>query len=100
MSSPSTNITSVLKETRQFAPPADFVAQAHIKSLAEYEKIWNRAKEDPQGFWGEQADALHWFKRWDKVLEWVEPHAKWFLGGKINASYNCIDCAEMCICVH
>jgi acetyl-CoA synthetase len=52
MSSPSTNITSVLKETRQFAPSADVVAQAHIKSLAEYEMIWKRAKEDPQGFWG------------------------------------------------
>ncbi len=91
MSSPSTNITSVLKESRQFAPPAEFAAQAHVKSLAEYERLWQRAKDDPEGFWGEQAEGLHWFQRWHKVLEWNEPFAKWFVGGKINVSYNCLD---------
>ena len=84
-------ITSVLKESRKFAPPPEFAAQARVKSLAEYERLWQRAKDDPQGFWGEQAESLHWFKRWDSVLTWKEPHAQWFVGGKINASYNCLD---------
>lgn len=91
MSSPSTNITSVLKESRTFPPPAEFAKQAHVKSLAEYEKLWQQAKDDPEGFWAKRAEKLHWFKRWDKVLEWNEPHAKWFVGGKINACYNCVD---------
>src|SRR5262245_42126318 len=85
------NITSVLKETRLFPPPAEFAAQAHVKSLAEYEQLWQKAKDDPEGFWAGQAETLHWFRRWDKVLIWNEPHAQWFVGGKINASYNCID---------
>ena len=63
----------------------------HIKSLAEYEKLWQRGKDDPEGFWGEQAAALHWFKKWDKVLVWKEPHSQWFVGGKINVCYNCVD---------
>jgi acetyl-CoA synthetase len=91
MSSPSTNITSVLKETRSFPPSAEFAAQAHVKSLAEYEKLWQRANDDPNGFWAEQAESLAWFKKWDKVLEWNEPFAKWFVGGKLNACYNCVD---------
>lgn len=90
-SSAGTNITSVLKETRVFPPSAEFSAQAHVKSLAEYETLWQRARDQPEAFWAEQADELHWFKRWDKVLEWKEPHAQWFVGGKINASYNCLD---------
>ena len=89
--SSGTNITSVLKETRKFPPPADFADKAHIKSLADFEKLWNRAAADPEGFWAEQAESLHWFQRWNKVLEWNEPFAKWFVGGKINASFNCLD---------
>src|SRR5437764_1197688 len=91
MSTPATNITSILKETRQFPPPPAFAAQAHVKSLAEYEKLYQKAERDPEGFWAEQEAALTWFKKWDKVLEWQEPHAKWFVGGKINACYNCVD---------
>ncbi|MCI0680924.1 MAG: acetate--CoA ligase [Gemmataceae bacterium] len=92
MSSPAAaNITSVLKETRTFPPPADFAAKAHIKSQAEYEAMWQRAHDDPEGFWAEQAASLSWFKKWDKVHEWNEPFAKWFLGGKINVCYNCVD---------
>ncbi|OAI47589.1 acetyl-coenzyme A synthetase [Planctomycetaceae bacterium SCGC AG-212-F19] len=87
----STNITSVLKETRKFPPPTEFAGQAHIKSLAEYEMLWKRAKDDPEGFWADQADSLTWFKRWEKVLVWNEPFAQWFVGGKINACYNCVD---------
>jgi acetyl-CoA synthetase len=90
-SATGTNITSVLKESRQFPPPAEFSAHAHIKSVAQYEKLWQRAKDDPEGFWAEQAESLAWFRKWDKVLVWKEPHAQWFAGGKINISYNCLD---------
>ncbi len=91
MSSPSKNITSVLKENRKFPPSAEFAAKAHIPSMAEYEKLWQRGKDDTEGFWAEMAQSLHWFKKWNKVLEWNEPFAKWFVGGTINASYNCLD---------
>jgi acetyl-CoA synthetase len=89
MSTP--NITSVLKETRKFPPPAEFAGKAHVKSVAEYEKLWQEAKEDPGLFWGEQAKSLTWFKQWEKVLVWNEPFAEWFVGGKLNAAYNCLD---------
>ena len=85
------SITSVLHETRVFPPPEEFARKAHISSLDQYEELWNRAKDDPEGFWAEQARALHWFKPWDKVLDWQPPFAKWFVGGKLNASYNCVD---------
>ena len=91
MSTSQSPITSVLKEARVFPPPAAFAARAHVKSLAEYEKLWNRAKDDPAAFWGEQAASLDWFKPWQQVLAWKEPHAEWFGGGRLNASYNCID---------
>jgi acetyl-CoA synthetase len=93
MSSPAaSNITSVLKETRQFPPPADFAAQAHIKSAAEYEKLYQKGRDDPEGFWAEHAKRLlHWFKPWDTTLVWNEPFAQWFVGGEINASTNCLD---------
>jgi acetyl-CoA synthetase len=91
MSNPASPITSVLKETRTFPPPAEFSVKAHIKSLAEYEKLWQRARDEPEKFWAEQAESLSWFKKWDRVLEWKEPHAKWFVGGQINASFNCLD---------
>ncbi|MFO0892879.1 MAG: acetate--CoA ligase [Isosphaeraceae bacterium] len=88
----SGSITSVLHETRVFPPPADFAGKAHIGSLDEYQQIWNRAKDDPEGFWAEKAgEILTWFKPWDKVLEWNPPFAKWFVGGQLNASYNCVD---------
>ena len=53
--------------------------------------MWTRAKDDPEGFWAEQAQALHWDRPWDKVLDWNPPFAKWFVGGRLNASYNCVD---------
>lgn len=87
----TTNITSILKETRSFAPPAEFAGQAHIKSLAQYEQLWQQAKADPEGFWANQAESLDWFERWKHVLIWKEPHAQWFVGGKLNACYNCVD---------
>jgi acetyl-CoA synthetase len=85
------SIDSMLVENRVFAPPAEFAAQAHIGSLAEYERIWQRAKDDPEGFWAEQAASLDWFEPWTKVLDWNPPHAKWFVGGKLNVSHNCVD---------
>jgi acetyl-CoA synthetase len=92
MSSPAgSNITSILKEHRQFPPPPEFSRGARIKSVADYEELWQRAKGDPQGFWAEQAESLSWFKKWETVLIWKEPHAQWFAGGKINASFNCLD---------
>jgi len=84
-------IKSVLQETRVFPPPAEFARNAGIKSLDEYQTLWNRAKDDPEGFWAEQAKSLDWFKTWDRVLDWEPPFAKWFVGGKINASYICVD---------
>ncbi len=84
-------IESTLRETRVFQPPAEFAADAHIKSFAEYEEIYNRAAENPEAFWASIAENLHWFKKWDTVLRWNEPHAEWFVGGKINAAYNCLD---------
>jgi acetyl-CoA synthetase len=92
MTSPAgSHITSVLKETRSFPPSPPFSAGAHVKSLAEYEALWNSAAADPEAFWAAQAESLAWAKRWDKVLVWNEPHARWFDGGKINASANCLD---------
>lgn len=85
------NIQSVLQETRSFPPPADFAKKAHISTQAQYDSMWNKAKVDPAGFWGELAENLHWFKKWDHVFEGVMPETKWFTGGKINASDNCID---------
>ena len=87
----SNAIESILDESRVFPPPPDFSAQAHIKSMDEYERLYAEAAADPEAFWAKQADDLQWFKKWDTVLEWDEPFAKWFVGGKINIAYNCLD---------
>ncbi len=86
-----TDITSILHEDRVFEPPERFSKNSYIKSMDEYEAIYNHAAKDLEAFWAEKADELYWFKKWDKVLEWNEPFAKWFVGGQINISYNCID---------
>ena len=85
------SVSSSLQEIRRFVPPAAFSAKANCKSMAEYERMYKESIEAPEKFWGEQAANLHWFKKWDKVLEWNLPDAKWFVGGKTNVSYNCID---------
>ncbi|WP_158751304.1 acetate--CoA ligase [Acidobacterium sp. S8] len=85
------HLDSTLRENRVFPPPAEFAAKAHVKNLAEYEEIYRRSVEDPESFWADAARELHWFKPWDKVLEWNEPWAKWFVGGKTNLCYNCVD---------
>ncbi|OLP15578.1 acetate--CoA ligase [Leptolyngbya sp. 'hensonii'] len=90
MSEPT--IESVLHEARLFQPPADFSQQAHIKSLEDYQKLYDKAKANPEAFWAELAEQeLHWFQKWDTVLDWQPPFAKWFVNGKINISYNCLD---------
>ncbi|HTP80560.1 MAG TPA: acetate--CoA ligase [Bacteroidota bacterium] len=84
-------ITSVLQEVRLFKPRPQFSREAHIKSFAEYKSIYRRSMRDPEKFWGSIAEELDWFKRWTRVLVWKSPFAKWFVGGKINVSYNCLD---------
>jgi len=84
-------IENVMHETRLFPPPAEFAAKARIGSLEAYEKMWNEAAADPPAFWGKLAEELHWFRPFDKVLEWNEPFAQWFVGGQTNLSYNCLD---------
>lgn len=85
------DINSLLKEDRVFAPSTEFSTNAYIKSRADYDRIYKRSVEDPEGFWAEIASELHWFKKWDKVLNWNEPFAEWFVGGQTNISYNCLD---------
>jgi acetyl-CoA synthetase len=91
VSVPQRDIDSTLRENRVFPPPPEFSAKAYIKNLEEYELLYKKSIEDPETFWAEVANELHWFKPWDKVLEWNLPWAKWFVGGKINLSYNCVD---------
>src|SRR5437667_718458 len=87
-----TAITSVLHEARVFQPPKEFSKRAHIKSLAQYRKLYNESIKSPDRFWAKQAkNELVWFKPWKKVLQWKEPFAKWFVGGRLNVSYNCLD---------
>jgi acetyl-CoA synthetase len=85
------DIESVLKEERIFAPAKEFSGKAQIKSLQEYEKIYQQAHDDPEGFWASMAKELDWFKPWEKVLEWNPPFAKWFVGGHTNMAHNCLD---------
>ncbi len=85
------DIESLLSEARSFAPPDDFVAHANVHGRAEYDALCKRAADDPEAFWGECARNLDWFAPFSKVLDWQFPFAKWFIGGKINAAYNCLD---------
>ncbi len=85
------HIDSTLDEQRTFEPPAEFSQKAQIKSQDEYEALYKESVEQPEKFWARAAEELHWFKKWDNVLEWKAPWAKWFVGGQINLSYNCLD---------
>ena len=87
----SDTIRSVLQEARVFPPPAEFSAQAAIKSMAEYERLYRQSIDEPDAFWAEQAKLIPWMAPFKKVLEWNEPFAKWFVGGKTNASVACLD---------
>ena len=79
--------SDLLKEDRSFPPPAKFREHAHISD----DRIYAEAERDPEAFWARLARELDWSTPWDRVLEWNPPHAKWFVGGKINASVNCVD---------
>ena len=79
--------SSPLGEEREIPPYPGFASRANQKD----ETIYEKAGKDPQKFWAEFARELYWFKKWDKVLEWDHPYSKWFSGGRLNASYNCLD---------
>jgi acetyl-CoA synthetase len=86
------NIESVLQEARVFPPPKAFARRAHLTSLTQYRKLYRESVQSPEKFWGRQAETeLVWSKRWTRVLKWEEPYAKWFVGGRLNVSYNCLD---------
>jgi len=90
MSQPT--ITSILAEKRVFKPAIAFSEHAHIQSFEQYQQIYNQAQADPEAFCAELAEQeLHWFQKWHTVLDWQPPFAKWFDGGKINITHNCLD---------
>jgi acetyl-CoA synthetase len=84
-------LQSVLRENRVFQPPAEFAKKAWVKSEAEYELMYRASVEDPEKFWAEAAGELEWFQPWEKVIDGEGPGAKWFVGGKMNLSHNCLD---------
>ena len=86
-----TNMDSLLRENRVFPPSKEFSAKAHIGSLVEYEVMYRRSIDDPNGFWAEAAKELDWFQPWTEVQSGDISHAKWFVGGKLNLSHNCVD---------
>lgn len=90
--SSSGQIDHVLDESRLFPPPAEFTAKAVINSNEQYEDLYARARDDRDGFWKQEAlEHLHWFEPFGEVCKWDAPNAEWFIGGKTNACYNCVD---------
>jgi acetyl-CoA synthetase len=88
----SNNIESHLVENRVFPPDPAFAKRAHISSFAQYEQMYRRSINEPEAFWADMANEhLVWHKPWNRVLEWNAPFAKWFVGGKLNVSENCLD---------
>ena len=85
---PNNSIEAVLQESRRFAVPADFHGKLNLE---DFNAMYKKSLEQPDAFWSEVAGELHWFKTWDTVSEWNEPHAKWFTGATTNISYNCLD---------
>ncbi|MFC1539454.1 acetate--CoA ligase [Candidatus Latescibacterota bacterium] len=87
------NITSLMSEQRKFSVPDSLRAKAHISSMKQYEEMYKKSLEEPDGFWGENAETLDWFKKWDNVHSFDKEKCeiKWFEGGKLNVSYNCLD---------
>src|SRR5438094_732557 len=84
-------IDSVLKEHRVFPPPEHFSRRASVPSRARYDELYRRSVQDPEGFWSEMAGRLRWTTRWERVLDWQPPFAKWFVGGRLNIADNCLD---------
>src|SRR5438105_2329579 len=87
----SKDIESLLKEKRVFKPSKEFARKAQIKNLAQYRRMYRESIKQPDKFWSREAGELLWRKRWRKVVEWKAPFAKWFAGGKLNLSENCLD---------
>src|SRR5213076_2575738 len=85
------NIESHLVEKRIFKSPGDFAKNARIKSLAQYQRMYRESIRQPAKFWAREASELLWRSKWKTVLEWKAPFAKWFVGGKLNISENCLD---------
>jgi acetyl-CoA synthetase len=83
----SETIDTFLSEDRTFPPSAEFKAQANANDVGIYEQAYH----NPEGFWEEWANKLDWFEKWHTTVEFTAPNAKWFLGGKLNAAYNCVD---------
>ena len=81
------SLNVLLQENRKFPPPESFAKRAWVRD----EGVYQKAGQDPEGYWAHWAEELEWFKPWNRILEWKPPYAKWFVGGKINASANCID---------
>ncbi|MEJ2184300.1 MAG: AMP-binding protein, partial [Gemmatimonadota bacterium] len=79
-------LDALLEETRRFSVPEEFAEAANADA-----SIYERAASDLEGYWAEWAEKLDWFQGWDRVLKWDAPHAEWFVGGKLNAAYNCLD---------
>ncbi len=93
-------IDSMMREKRVFQPPEELSQSAHVKSMEEYQQLYRESVENPEGFWGRMAEeSLEWFRKWDKVLEYDfskigearAPYVQYFIGGKLNAAYNCLD---------
>ncbi len=91
MSTSATSIDSIMVENRIFPPPEKLAKSAHIKGMEQYKRMYQESIQDPEKFWGKVAEELDWSQKWSKVLDWKLPDAKWFVGGKTNASVNCID---------
>ena len=79
-------LSNLLKENRRFEPPQELAEAANVKADA-----YERANADRLAYWAEQAERLTWAKKWDTVLDWQPPFAKWFVGGQLNLSVNCLD---------
>ncbi|CAM4542087.1 MULTISPECIES: acetate--CoA ligase [Myxococcus] len=85
-------IHSVLTEARVFPPPEAFARRAHIRSMEQYQQLWDEAAKDPDKYWGDRArEELYWKAPFQTVLDWKPPHARWFVEGKTNLAYNCLD---------
>src|SRR5687767_5862225 len=82
----SDQLDTLLDEQRRFQPSAEFTARATATR-----ELYDRGSADPEAFWAAEAKTLQWTRPWDKVLEWKPPHAKWFVGGKLNVAENCLD---------
>ena len=82
-----------MSKNQKFCPSSEFSENAHISSMEQYQKLYQESIEDPAGYWSKQAERLHWYKKWDDVVDFdfVDANIKWFSGGKLNVSYNCLD---------